>query len=172
MRRSYRYRPLARAIARIFCATSGALAPLSLSVHAQEATETTAVPDPAVDVVTVTADPLRALATGPTDSAFGFSKSLLETPRSVSFVSEQQINLFGISTVDDLTRLVPGTFTNTRYGLQGGVMVRGVPSDMYYRGMKRLQMQGHVRTVLSAMDGIVVIKGPPSPIFGMGRIGG
>ena len=102
----------------------------------------------------------------------GFSKSLLETPRTVSFISEQQINLFGISTVDDLQRLVPGTFTNTRYGLQGGVMVRGVPSDMYYRGMKRLQMQGHVRTVLSAMDGIEVIKGPPSPIFGMGRIGG
>jgi outer membrane receptor protein involved in Fe transport len=43
---------------------------------------------------------------------------------------------------------------------------------MYYRGMKRLQMQGHVRTVLSAMDGIEVIKGPPSPIYGMGRIGG
>ena len=46
--------------------------------------------------------------------------------------------------------------------------MRGVPSDMYYRGMKRLQMQGHVRTVLSAMDGIEVVKGPPSPIYGMG----
>src|SRR5690606_35991971 len=49
---------------------------------------------------------------------------------------------------------------------------RGVSSDMYYRGMRRLQMQGHVRTVLSAMDGIEVVKGPPSPIYGMGRIGG
>lgn len=167
-RRSLRYRPLTRAISGILCATTGALAPWAFNAHAQEA----AAPDPALDVVTVTGDPLRALGSGPSESAMGFSKSLLETPRTVSFISEQQINLFGISTVDDLQRLVPGTFTNTRYGLQGGVMVRGVPSDMYYRGMKRLQMQGHVRTVLSAMDGIEVIKGPPSPIFGMGRIGG
>ena len=128
--------------------------------------------DPAIDVVTVTGDPLRALGSGPSESSFGFAKSLLETPRSVSFISEEQITLFGISTVEDLTRLVPGTYTTTRYGLQGGINVRGVPSDMYYRGMKRLQMQGHVRTVLSAMDGIEVIKGPPSPIYGMGRIGG
>ncbi|HVS22937.1 MAG TPA: TonB-dependent receptor plug domain-containing protein [Gammaproteobacteria bacterium] len=129
-------------------------------------------PPGAVDEVFVTADPLRALGTAPSDSSFGFSKSLFETPRAVSFISEQQITMFGISTVEDLTRLVPGTYTTTRYGLQGGVNVRGVPSDMYYRGMKRLQMQGHVRTVLSAMDGIEVVKGPPSPIFGMGRIGG
>jgi iron complex outermembrane recepter protein len=141
-----------------------------MAAHAQDAPAP--VPDPNADEVIVVADPLRALGTGPSESAMGFSKSLLETPRSVSYLSEQQINLFGISTVDDLTRLVPGTLTNTRYGLQGGVNVRGVPSDMYYRGMKRLQMQGHVRTVLSAMDGIEVIKGPPSPIFGMGRIGG
>jgi outer membrane receptor protein involved in Fe transport len=142
-----------------------------MTAHAQDTLAPPAAAEP-VDEVLVLADPLRALGSGPSDSAMGFSKSLLETPRTISFISEQQINLFGISTVDDLTRLVPGTFTNTRYGLQGGVMVRGVPSDMYYRGMKRLQMQGHVRTVLSAMDGIEVIKGPPSPIFGMGRIGG
>lgn len=166
-RRHHLYSPLARAISGILCA-SAALSAVPFAASAQESAE----PDPNVDVVTVTADPLRALGTGPSESSFGFAKSLLETPRSVSFVSEQQINLFGINTVDDLTRLVPGTFTQTRYGLQGGVNVRGVPSDMYYRGMKRLQMQGHVRTVLSAMDGIEVIKGPPSPIFGMGRIGG
>ena len=167
-RRPHRYGTLARAISGILCAT-GALAPAAL----RRACAGRADPsDPSADVVVVTGDPLRALGTAPSDSSFGFTKSLLETPRSVSFISEQQINLFGISTVDDLTRLVPGTFTNTRYGLQGGVNVRGVPSDMYYRGMKRLQMQGHVRTVLSAMDGIEVIKGPPSPIFGMGRIGG
>jgi outer membrane receptor protein involved in Fe transport len=180
-RRHLHHRALARAISSILCAT-GAFA----QIHAAHAQSTAApaaeevapaadagVPGGVVtDEVVVTADPLRALGSGPSDSSLGFSKSLYETPRSVSFISEQQITLFGISTVEDLTRLVPSTYTTTRYGLQGGVNVRGVPSDMYYRGMKRLQMQGHVRTVLSAMDGIEVIKGPPSPIFGMGRIGG
>ncbi|HKE95398.1 MAG TPA: TonB-dependent receptor plug domain-containing protein [Povalibacter sp.] len=126
----------------------------------------------ALSDLTVTEDPLRAFGNEPSASSFGFSKPLLETPRSVSFVSDEQIRLFGISTIEDLTRVVPGTYTTTRYGLQGGVNVRGVSADMYYRGMKRLQMQGHARTVLSAMDNIEIVKGPPSPLFGMGRIGG
>ena len=179
-RRHHHYGKLAAAISATLYATTGLVTAVS-NAHAQEAatpTEeevapaATAAADPSVDVVTVMGDPLRALGGGPSESAMGFAKSLLETPRAVSFISEEQINLFGISTVEDLTRLVPGTYTTTRYGLQGGINVRGVPSDMYYRGMKRLQMQGHVRTVLSAMDGIEVIKGPPSPIYGMGRIGG
>ena len=118
------------------------------------------------------ADPFRALLTEPSGSSFGFSKPLIETPRSVSIISEDQIRLFGISSVEDLSRVVPGTYTTTRYGLQGGINVRGVSADIYYRGMKRLQQQGHVRTVLQAMDNIEVVKGPPSPLFGMGRIGG
>lgn len=120
----------------------------------------------------VTEDPLRAFSSEPSASSFGFAKPILETPRTVSFVSEEQIRLFGISSVEDLTRVVPGTYTTTRYGLQGGINVRGVSADTYYRGMKRLNQQGHVRTVLSAYDGIEVVKGPPSPLFGMGRIGG
>jgi outer membrane receptor protein involved in Fe transport len=176
LRRHHRYGKLAAAISATLYATTGlvTLAPEALAQDAPADEEIATVPatDPAIDVVTVTGDPLRALGSGPSESSFGFAKSLLETPRSVSFISEEQITLFGISTVEDLTRLVPGTYTTTRYGLQGGINVRGVPSDMYYRGMKRLQMQGHVRTVLSAMDGIEVIKGPPSPIYGMGRIGG
>lgn len=122
--------------------------------------------------VNVVDDPLRTLSSEPSGASFGFAKPLLETPRTVTFVSEEQLRLYGVSTVDDLSRLVPGTYTTTRYGLQGGINVRGVSADFYYRGMKRLQMQGHVRTVLAAYDNIEVIKGPPSPLYGMGQIGG
>lgn len=120
----------------------------------------------------VTEDPLAAIANESTGSSIGFTKPILDTPRTVSFVSSEQIALLGISSVDDLTRAVPGTFTTTRYGLQGGINVRGVASDIYFRGMKRLNMQGHARTSLASMDSIEVIKGPPSPIYGMGKIGG
>jgi hypothetical protein len=122
--------------------------------------------------VNVSEDALRAFSSEPSASSFGFAKPLLETPRTVTFVSEEQLRLYGVATVEDLSRLVPGTYTTTRYGLQGGISVRGVTADFYYRGMRRLQMQGHVRTVLSAYDNIEVIKGPPSPLYGMGQIGG
>ena len=120
----------------------------------------------------VTEDPFRALPNESSGSSFGFTKPLVETPRSVSFISEEQITLLGINTADDLTRAVPGTYTTTRYGLQGGIDVRGVAADIYFRGMKRLSMQGHARTSLAAMDTVEVVKGPPSPIYGMGKIGG
>ena len=144
------------------------------SVSAQEAEAEAETTEEVTDLsdVNVTDDPLRALSNEPSGASFGFAKPLLETPRTVTFVSEEQLRLYGVSTVEDLSRLVPGTYTTTRYGLQGGISVRGVSADFYYRGMKRLQMQGHVRTVLSAYDNIEVIKGPPSPLYGMGQIGG
>jgi outer membrane receptor protein involved in Fe transport len=124
------------------------------------------------DVIFVTADPNRILPNAPSASSFGFNKSLLETPRAVSIVSEETIDLFGLSAVEDLVKVVPGVFTTTRFGIQGGIDVRNVPADTYFRGMKRLNLQGHGRSVLAAMDTIEVVKGPPSPIYGMGKIGG
>lgn len=105
-------------------------------------------------------------------SVFGFDKPLQTTPRSISLISEETIDVFSLSTVEDLLRVTPGVFTTTRFGIQGSVDVRNVSADTYFRGMKRVTLQGHGRSVLAAMDSIEVVRGPPSPIYGMGRIGG
>ena len=105
-------------------------------------------------------------------SMLGFDKSILETPRAVSFISEQTIDRFALGAVENLLRVVPGVYTTTRFGIQGAVDIRAVPADTYFRGMKRLSLQGHGRSVLAAMDGIEVVRGPPSPLYGMGKIGG
>jgi outer membrane receptor protein involved in Fe transport len=117
-------------------------------------------------------DPSFILPKGPSASSFGFNKTLLDTPRSVSVISSEIIDKMGLSAVEDLVRVVPGVYTLTRYGIQGNVDVRDVPADLFFRGMKRVNMEGYARTVLAAMDTIEVIKGPPSPIYGMGKIGG
>ncbi len=117
-------------------------------------------------------DPNYLLPAQPVESAFGFSKTLMETPRSSSLISAETIERFSLSAVEDLSRVVPGVFTTTRFGIQGGIDVRNVPADTYFRGMRRLSLQGNARSVLAAMDSIEVVKGPPSPIFGMGKIGG
>ncbi len=106
------------------------------------------------------------------NSVFGLSKPLLETPRSVSFVNGDAIDVFSLSAVEDLLRIVPGVFTTTRFGVQGSVDIRSVPADTYFRGMRRLTLQGHGRSVLAAMDSIEVVGGPASPLHGMGKIGG
>jgi iron complex outermembrane receptor protein len=122
--------------------------------------------------VEVVDSPLGALGKEVGATAFGFDKPLLETPRSVSFITTEQIDMFGVSSVNDLARLVPGVFTNQRRGYEGAINVRGVPAETLYNGMRRLNFQGHTRTILGSMDSIEVVKGPPSPIFGMGKIGG
>ena len=106
------------------------------------------------------------------NSLFGLSKPLLETPRTVSFISGDAVDLFSLSAVEDLLRVVPGVFTTTRFGVQGSVDIRSVPADTYFRGMRRLTLQGHGRSVLAAMDSIEVVGGPASPLHGMGKIGG
>src|SRR6185503_12748658 len=90
----------------------------------------------------------------------------------VSFVSREQIELYDLSSVTDLGRVVAGVYTPARYGIEGSIDIRGVPADSYIRGMKRVVLQGNARSVLAAMDTIEVVKGPPSPIYGLGKIGG
>lgn len=122
--------------------------------------------------VDVTEDVTRFLPSESSGSSFGFSKPLLETPRSVSFISREQIDLYDLSSVADLGRVVAGVYTPARYGIEGSIDVRGVPADTYLRGMKRVVLQGNARSVLAAMDVIEVVKGPPSPLYGLGKIGG
>lgn len=114
----------------------------------------------------------RTPATQTSDFALGFDKPLIETPRTISTVSRDQLDTQGVTTIEDIMRVVPGTFTTTRYDLQGGVNVRSFTSDAFYRGMKRLTLQGHARTDLNAVDSLEIVEGPPSPIYGMGAMGG
>ena len=146
--------------------------PAGSAVAAKRAPERSVEPVVRLEEIQVFGDPRRVLPNEASNSAFGFSKPLLDTPRAVSYISEETIDLFGLSAVEDLVRVVPGTFTTTRFGIQGSVDVRNVPADFYIRGMKRLSLQGHARSVLAAMDSIEVVRGPPSPISGMGKIGG
>lgn len=114
----------------------------------------------------------RWLGNQPNTAIFGFNKSWLETPRTISTISDDAIDLFSLSAVEDLLHVAPGVFTTTRFGIQGSVDIRNVPADTYFRGMKRITLQGHGRSVLAAMDSIDIVGGPASPLYGMGKIGG
>ncbi|XOV89090.1 MAG: TonB-dependent siderophore receptor [Pseudomonadota bacterium] len=133
---------------------------------------TMASAESAMEEIVVTGDSARFLANRESGSSFGFQKSLADTPRSISLISAEAIEAFGLTAVEDLVQFVPGVFTTTRFGIQGSIDVRNVSADTYFRGMKRLNLQGHARSVLAAMDSIEVVKGPPSPLYGMGKIGG
>ncbi|MCC5022318.1 MAG: TonB-dependent receptor [Candidatus Synoicihabitans palmerolidicus] len=117
-------------------------------------------------------DPTLVRPNTPLDGALGFSKSLVETPRSVTVVNSDLIDKVGIRDGDQLFRIVPGTYTVNRWGIAGATNVRGNNAYVYLRGMKRIDPQGNIRNVITMWDNVEIFRGPPSPIFGNGRIGG
>ncbi len=117
-------------------------------------------------------DPNMLMPTQPLEGALGFAKSIVETPRSVSTIGSDLIDKIGVRDGDQLSRIVPGTFTVNRWGIAGATQVRGLPADTYLRGMKRIDAQGNIRNVITMWENVEIVRGPPSPIFGNGRIGG
>ena len=117
-------------------------------------------------------DPTGLMNERPVGSAFGFDKPIVEAPKSISVISTQQMETVGIRVSDDLVKVAPSTYSNFRYGLQGNISIRNQTSDFYFRGMKRIDPQGNFRTIWGANDGLEIVRGPASPIFGLGRIGG
>lgn len=103
---------------------------------------------------------------------FGFGKSLLETPRSASTISFEQLERFHVSDIDELVAFAPGTFTQSFFGVAGSLDVRGTPGETYFRGMRRLDNPGNYPTPIGASDRVDIVRGPASPIFGPSKIGG
>ncbi|MBL4682149.1 MAG: TonB-dependent receptor plug domain-containing protein, partial [Pseudomonadales bacterium] len=106
------------------------------------------------------------------ESVFGFNKSILNTPRSVSTISSEIMERFNMQDIDELIVLAPGTFTQSFFGVAGGLDVRGTPGETYFRGVRRLDNPGNYPTPLGASDRIDIVRGPASPIYGPSKIGG
>ncbi len=106
------------------------------------------------------------------DSVFGLGKPIVETPRSISIVSGDMVDKFHINELVDMASFVPSTYTSFSYGIQGGLNIRGGPGDTYYREMKRINNGPNMPTLIGASDGVDIVRGPPSAVYGAGQVGG
>lgn len=149
--------PLAASIATII-----ASAPLAYSQQGNEPL--------AIEEVVVTGS-LGSLP-GEDVQIFGFGKSLLETPRSASTISAEQLDRFNITDIDELVAFAPGTFTQSFFGVAGSLDVRGTAGETYFRGIRRIDNPGNYPTPIGASDRIDIVRGPASPIYGPSKIGG
>ncbi|HEU4550436.1 MAG TPA: TonB-dependent receptor plug domain-containing protein, partial [Rhizomicrobium sp.] len=125
-----------------------------------------------VEEVVVTGDPVHLLDVGANSAAFGLNKPLIETPRAVTLVSDTTVDRYGIDGIDDLTAITPSAYTASYYGVEGAVSLRGTLAENYFRGFKRAENRGTYSTPLGDAAGIEILRGPPSPIYGPGKVGG
>ena len=163
---------------RLLMAGSSVAVLLALSVASGHALAADTTADPAdastaVDEIVVKArDKAGLLETKPNNTVFGLDKPLLETPRSASFVSDTTLQRYGIETIDGLTAVSPGTYTASFYGVPGALNIRGTLAENYFRGFKRIENRGTYSTPIGAADQIQIVRGPPTPIYGSGKVGG
>ncbi|MDE0039197.1 MAG: TonB-dependent receptor [Gammaproteobacteria bacterium] len=142
---------------------------VALAVQAGYAESTD--PDGIVEEIVVTGD-LDSLPGDEIRTVFGFGKSLLDTPRSVSTVSDEMMERFIVRDIDELIALAPGSFTQSFFGVAGTLDLRGTTGESYFRGMRRLENAGNYPTPIAASSRIDIVRGPASPIHGPAKVGG
>lgn len=128
--------------------------------------------DSTVGEVVVTADKAGLLERRPNNTAMGLDKPLIETPRSASLISDTTLQRYGIQTIDKLTAVSPGTYTASYYGVPGSLNIRGTLAENYFMGFKRIENRGTYSTPIGDAAQIEIVRGPPAPIYGPGKIGG
>ncbi|CAN5127067.1 hypothetical protein BH09PSE2_BH09PSE2_15960 [soil metagenome] len=130
-------------------------------------------PPQTVGAVIVTArDQAGLLEKRPSSTVFGYDKPLLETPRSATFASAETLERYGVRTIDDLVAVTPGGFTDSYYGVPGALSLRGTLAETYFDGFKRIENRGTYPTPIGAAERVEILRGPPAPIDGPGKVGG
>lgn len=145
----------------------GAVQPI-LAADGPEATPATET----LETVQVSADKLKVLPTDPNESVFGFGKTIIETPRSLTSISAEMLDRVNITDINDLVALTPGSFTQSFFGVAGSLDIRGTAGENYFRGVRRIENPGNYPQAIAASDRIDVVRGPASPIFGPSKVGG
>lgn len=161
---SSRFRRFLPALA--FCYAS-----CSLSVPAADTSEPIVTLDKFVTSAKA-ADVYDVLPGRDSSSVFGTSRSQQDTPRSVTLVESTLIDLYGIHTVNDFVAVTAGTFTGNYFGVPGALDVRGERADNFFRGFRRIENRGNFPTPIAGTDYVEIIKGPPPPVYGGGKVGG
>ena len=117
-------------------------------------------------------DPFDVVPSAPTNSVFGLDTPLTEIPRSISVVPSDMLTRYDIKTVNDLVTASPGSFTGSYFGVPGALFIRGEAGDNFYRGFRRVENRGNYETPVADAEELEIVKGPPSPIYGGGKVGG
>lgn len=118
------------------------------------------------------ADIYDVLPSRDSSSVFGTDRTQQDTPRSVTLIESSLIDLYGIQTVNDFVAVTAGTFTGNYFGVPGALDVRGERADNFFRGFRRVENRGNFPTPIAGADYVEIIKGPPPPIYGGGKVGG
>ena len=127
------------------------------------------------DIEVITVKSKRGLISYVSASGAKSDTPIIETPLSVSVLTEERIADLGALTVQDALGYVSGLY-NGPYGLDtrgDWSVIRGVSPVQYLDGLKSLfGYYNNVRTEPFGLSQIEILKGPSPVLYGQGSIGG
>jgi hypothetical protein len=108
----------------------------------------------------------------PIESMFGPGRSILDTPRSVSVITSEMLQVGGIDKVEQLGRFSPGVFSPSVYGVPGVATIRGAFSESYQNGQRRRFQRLAYSPSFSAVEAMDIVKGTGNVVYGPATRGG
>lgn len=108
----------------------------------------------------------------PVDSIHGFSRDLVDTPRSVTVITPETIAQRGLDDVYDLAALVPGSTVQNFYGVPGIPTTRGLFTSIYFNGMQRVWNRNGYPTSFGSLESMDYVRGPAPGTYSASSPGG
>ena len=100
----------------------------------------------------------------PSASVYGTDTSVLDTTRSVSQISAEQLERDPIKTADDLVKYAPGITRNGGQNVSIAPLIRGQNSEIFQDGQRTYNVRHPFN--LNAFESVDIVAGPPSQVFG------
>jgi iron complex outermembrane receptor protein len=177
MKSSYAALAGASALAMIVSAANPAIAQSSNDVassgHAKDhAKDTVENDDTTLQTLVVTGQRVGITNIRPTNSVSGLNQQIVDIPRSVTTLDSALLKDIQVRSIHDLTIAAAGTYTAAYFGVAGAVQIRGNVADSYYRGFKGINNLGYYETPTESVSNIEIVRGPVSPMYGTGKLGG
>ncbi|GAB5562018.1 MAG: TonB-dependent receptor [Synoicihabitans sp.] len=104
----------------------------------------------------------------PFNSVYGTDRSIVDTPRSVTIISREQLDAISIKTPRDFARLTSSSYTKSNFGAPTSPNLRGQEADMFTNGSRKgLTSNGNGLPInFNAVESVNIVKGPAGPVYG------
>ena len=118
-----------------------------------------------LNAVTVTGKKISTALPGrPSSSVYGTDTSVLDTTRSVSQISTEQLERDPVKNGDDLVKYAPGITRNGGQNVSIAPLIRGQNSEVFQDGQRAYNVRHPFN--MNAFESVDIVNGPPSQVMG------
>jgi outer membrane receptor protein involved in Fe transport len=104
----------------------------------------------------------------PVEGVFGDGRSLLETPRAASSISQALLRERGINGVTEFVAYSPGAYAPASYGKASIPNIRGDLAETFVNGQRVSYNNFGYAPSFNNVEAVEVVRGPGSAIYGSG----